>query len=128
MEQGGQFARPVPDRVYVRLSAAAASAVASAPSAFAGSIGSASLAAMRVVPVPALVPTVLPAPMPAPAVIRTTSVPRRHMSVAGSVLVRPRHPGHPMMMTEAEPGEHRAPDEPRTPSRPRGSRVGRTRE
>ena len=113
MEQGGQFARPVPDRAYVRLSAA----VASAPFAFAGSIGSASLAAMRVVPVPALVPAARPSSM---------SVHKRRRSVCRRVM--PRHPGRPVMMVEAEPAEHRTPDEPRTPSRPRGSRVGRTRE
>ena len=127
-EQGGRFARPVPDRASVQLSAAAALAAAvssaSAPFASAGSIGSASLAPMRVVPVPAVVPAVLPAEVP--AAVRTSPVTGRHPPV----FVPGRTPSVPVMMVVPEPAQQRAPEpcawcSPRPPPR---RRKGRTRE
>ena len=103
----------MPDRACVQLSATVAIAAAVSMFAFAGTIGSTPVAATRVVSIPAFVLAILPAV----AMVRTSSLTGRHIPVFGricrrstSVLILPCHPAV-MLMAEAEPGEHRAPEE-----------------
>jgi hypothetical protein len=124
--QGGQDARPVPDRACVRLSATATSAAAVSMFIFSGSAVARTLSTRLVVVVPAIVPTTFPAKMPAATIMRTSSVTGRQVAV----FVTGRTMAVPVIVVVPEPTQHRAPEPHarRSSRRPPRSRVGGTRE